>query len=170
MRVSWNAIIAPISSCGLRGDQHTRVKAKYAHLLHAPKSDRQARIPPHPAPCGMGKYSGILRNGMKRPTRILALLLICVTVAAANSDKSRAKSFYKQGLAAETRLDYVAAYNFYHQAYEAYPEDLTYRASFDRVRFLAAASLVHQGELLVNSGKLQEALTTFERALAIDPS
>ena len=107
---------------------------------------------------------------MKRPTRILALLLICVTVAAANSDKSRAKSFYKQGLAAETRLDYVAAYNFYHQAYEAYPEDLTYRASFDRVRFLAAASLVHQGELLVNSGKLQEALTTFERALAIDPS
>ncbi len=104
---------------------------------------------------------------MKRLTRVLALLLIFATAAVA-ADK--AKQFYKQGLAAETRLDYVAAYNFYHQAYDLKPGDLTYRASFERVRFLAAASLVHQGELLVNSGKLQEALTTFERALGIDPS
>jgi general secretion pathway protein D len=104
---------------------------------------------------------------MKRLTRVLALLLIFTTAAVA-ADK--AKQLYKQGLAAESRLDYVAAYNFYHQAYDLKPDDLTYRASFDRVRFLAAASLVHQGELLVNSGKLQEALTTFERALGIDPS
>jgi general secretion pathway protein D len=104
---------------------------------------------------------------MKRLTCVLVLLLICVTAAAATD---KAKNLYKQGLAAETRLDYVAAYDFYHQAYELRPDDLTYRASFDRVRFLASASLVHQGELLVNSGKLQEALTDFERALAIDPS
>jgi general secretion pathway protein D len=106
---------------------------------------------------------------MKRLTRVLVLLLICVSVAAA-SDKSKAKAVYKQGLTAETRLDYVKAYNFYHQAYELNPEDLTYRAAFDRVRFLAAASLVHQGELLVNAGKLQEALTLFEQAIGIDPS
>jgi general secretion pathway protein D len=104
---------------------------------------------------------------MKRLTRVLALLLICISVAGA-SDK--AKQLYKDGLQAETRLDYVEAYNLYHQAYELKPADLTYRASFERVRFLAAASLVHQGELLVNSGKLQEALTMFERALGIDPS
>ena len=104
---------------------------------------------------------------MKRLTCVLALLLIFVSAAGATD---KAKAFYKQGLAAETRLDYVAAYNLYHQAYDAKPGDLTYRASFERVRFLAAASLVHQGELLVNSGKLQEALTLFERALGIDPS
>ncbi len=104
---------------------------------------------------------------MKRLTCVLALLLIVVSAAGATD---KAKAFYKQGLAAETRLDYVAAYNLYHQAYDAKPGDLTYRASFERVRFLAAASLVHQGELLVNSGKLQEALTLFERALGIDPS
>jgi general secretion pathway protein D len=106
---------------------------------------------------------------MKRLTPVLVLLLICV-VAAGASDKNKAKSLYKEGLQAETRLDYVAAYNFYHQAYQLVPEELTYRASFDRVRFLAAATLVHQGELLVNSGKLQEALTDFEQALGIDPS
>ena len=104
---------------------------------------------------------------MKRLTCALALLLVCVTAATATD---KAKALYKQALAAETRLDYVAAYNLYHQAYDLKPGDLTYRASFERVRFLAAASLVHQGELLVNSGKLQEALTMFERALGIDPS
>ncbi len=104
---------------------------------------------------------------MKRLTCVLVLLLIVVSAAGATD---KAKAFYKQGLAAETRLDYVAAYNLYHQAYDLKPADLTYRASFERVRFLAAASLVHQGELLVNSGKLQEALTMFERALGIDPS
>ncbi len=104
---------------------------------------------------------------MKRLTFVLVLLLICITAAGATD---KAKAFYKQGLAAETRLDYVAAYNLYHQAYDLKPGELTYRASFERVRFLAAASMVHQGELLVNSGKLQEALTMFERALGIDPS
>jgi general secretion pathway protein D len=104
---------------------------------------------------------------MKRLTGVLVLLLLCITAAGATD---KAKAFYKQALAAETRLDYVAAYNLYHQAYDLKPADLTYRASFERVRFLAAASLVHQGELLVNSGKLQEALTLFERALGIDPS
>ncbi len=104
---------------------------------------------------------------MKRLTCVLVLLLIAVSVAGATD---KAKALYKQALAAETRLDYVTAYNLYHQAYELKPGDLTYRASFERVRFLAAASLVHQGELLVNSGKLQEALTMFERALGIDPS
>jgi general secretion pathway protein D len=104
---------------------------------------------------------------MKRLTRVLALLLICVSVAGATD---KAKQLYKEALQAETRLDYVTAYNLYHQAYEIKPSDLTYRASFERVRFLAAASLVHQGELLVNGGKLQEALTMFERALGIDPS
>ena len=104
---------------------------------------------------------------MKRLTCVLVLLLIGVSVAGATD---KAKALYKQGLADETRLDYVAAYNAYHQAYDLKPSDLTYRASFERVRFLAAASLVHQGELLVNSGKLKEALTLFERALGIDPS
>jgi general secretion pathway protein D len=104
---------------------------------------------------------------MKRLTPVLLVVLMLVGAAAATD---KAKTLYKQGLQAEARLDYIAAYNFYHQAYEIKPEELTYRASFDRVRFLAAATLVHQGELLVNSGKLQEALTTFEQAIAIDPS
>ena len=105
---------------------------------------------------------------MKRLTRVLALLLIFGTLPAVAADK--AKTFYKQGLDAEVRQDYEAAYNYYHQAYQLKPDDLTYRASFERVRFLASASHVHKGQLLEKSGKLQEALTEFEQAIAIDPS
>jgi len=105
---------------------------------------------------------------MKRLTRVLALLLIFGTLPAVATDK--AKALYKQGLDAEMRQDYVTAYNFYHQAYELKPTDITYRASFERVRFFAAAAHVHNGQLLQKSGKLQEALTEFEQAIAIDPS
>ena len=59
---------------------------------------------------------------------------------------------------AEVRGDYETAYNDYHQAYQLKPDDITYRASFERVRFLASASHVHKGQLLEKAGKLQEAL------------
>lgn len=106
---------------------------------------------------------------MKRLTGVLALLLMVAVSALASTDK-QAHALYQKGKDAEVRQDYIAAYNFYHQAYQLKPSDLTYRASFEYVRFLAAASYVHQGEILVNAGKLQEALTDFEQAIAIDPS
>lgn len=105
---------------------------------------------------------------MKRLTRVFALLLIFGSLPAVAADK--AKALYKQGLDAEMRQDYVTAYNFYHQAYDLKPSDITYRASFTRVRFFAAAAHVHQGQLLEKGGKLQEALTEFETAISIDPS
>ncbi len=106
---------------------------------------------------------------MKRFTGVLTLLLILAVSALASNDKA-AKAAFEKGKAAEARQDFITAYNFYHQAYDLKPTDLTYRTSFEYVRFLAAAAYVHKGELLVNAGKLQEALTDFEQALAIDPS
>jgi general secretion pathway protein D len=106
---------------------------------------------------------------MKRFTGVLALLLI-LAVSTLASNTKQAKQLYQKGVDAQARQDYITAYNFYHQAYELQPTDLTYRSAYEFVRFLAAASYVHQGELLMNAGKLQEALTDFEQALAIDPS
>ena len=107
---------------------------------------------------------------MKRFTRVLALLLIGAVLPAVASNDKAAKAAFQKGKAAEIRQDYIAAYNFYHQAYQLKPSDLTYRAAFEYVRFLAAATYVHQGEGLVKAGKLQEGLTDFEQALGIDPS
>src|SRR6516165_5261162 len=116
-------------------------------------------------------FPGVYSNVMKWVTCILAVLVIALAAmpAMASSDKA-AKALYEQGKAAEARQDYITAYNDYHKAWELRPTDLTYRTAAEYVRFLASASYVHQGEILMKAGKLQEALTDFEQAIAIDPS
>ena len=107
---------------------------------------------------------------MKRFTSVLATLLMAAILPAAASNDKAAKTLYEQGKAAEAREDYITAYNDYHKAWELKPTELRYRTAATFVRFLASASYVHQGEILMKAGKLQEALTAFEQALAIDPS
>ncbi len=106
---------------------------------------------------------------MKRFTTLLALLAVLTVAAFGNADKE-AKHLFQEGKDAEARQDYISAYNFYYKAYQLQPTNLTYRSSYEYVRFLAAAAHVHQGEMLMKAGKLQEALTDFEQAIAIDPS
>ena len=96
--------------------------------------------------------------------------MAAVLPAMASSSDKAAKALYDKGQVAQARQDYIEAYNDYHQAWQLKPTDLRYRAAAEFVRFLASASYVHQGEILMNAGKLQEALTDFEQALAIDPS
>ncbi|MGE5725208.1 MAG: type II and III secretion system protein, partial [Acidobacteriota bacterium] len=106
---------------------------------------------------------------MHKLTRWSGLLLLVAAVSLpAFADK--AKSLYNQGKEAEARQDYVQAYEDYRQAYNLKPSDLYYRTAFERLRFLAAATKVHQGQLLRQAGQLQVALKMFEQAAAIDPS
>ena len=56
------------------------------------------------------------------PAALAFLLVVVVTVPAA-ADK--AKSLYSQGQDAEARQNYEAAYDFYRQAYELKPKDLS---------------------------------------------
>src|SRR5271155_4634917 len=106
---------------------------------------------------------------MKRLTRSAAMLLLvlAVTVAIA-ADKS--KSFYAKGKDAEARQNYEQAYDYYKQAYDLKPGELTYRSAYERLRFLAGASHVHRGQLLREAGQLDTALVEFQKAAEIDPS
>jgi general secretion pathway protein D len=101
-----------------------------------------------------------------RPAAVV-LLVLAVTLPSA-ADK--AKSFYHKGKDAEARQNYEQAYDYYKQAYELKPKDLSYRASYERTRFLAGASHVHRGQLLREAGKLEEALGEFQKAAEIDSS
>ncbi len=58
----------------------------------------------------------------------------------------------------------------YKQAYDLKPTNLSYRASFERLRFLAGASHVHRGQLLREAGQLDTALAEFQESADIDPS
>jgi general secretion pathway protein D len=99
---------------------------------------------------------------------LLLLLVAVVTLPTIAADK--AKSLYAKGQDAEARQQYVAAYDFFKQAYDLKPKDLTYRTAFERTRFEAAAAIVHSGQKLREDGKLDEAVAEFQKALAIDPS
>jgi general secretion pathway protein D len=105
---------------------------------------------------------------MRRLMPAAVLLLVVFTIVPAIADK--AKSVFQQGEDAEARENYEAAYNFYKQAYDLKPKDLRYKASFQRMRFKAAATVVHRGQKLLDDGKLQEAVAEFQKAVQIDPS
>ncbi len=106
---------------------------------------------------------------MKRLIRSAAmvLLILAVTLAIA-ADK--AKTLYNKGKDAEARENYELAYDYYKQAWDLKPTELTYKSAFDRLRFLAGASHVHRGQLLREAGQLDTALAEFQKAFDIDPS
>lgn len=101
-----------------------------------------------------------------RPALLGFLLSLLAFPALAES----ARSLYNKGKNAEARQNYEQAYDFYKQAYDQRPQDLSYRSAFERLRFLAGASHVHRGQLLREAGRLEEALAEFQKAADIDPS
>ena len=102
------------------------------------------------------------------PPALFCLLLLLVSPAGFAADS--AKALYEKGSDAEARQNYEQAYDFYKQAYNLKPKDLKYRASYERTKFLSAASHVHRGQLLRDAGKLDEALAEFQKATEIDAS
>ncbi len=105
---------------------------------------------------------------MRRLMRPALLLLLVAVALPAIADK--VKDLYAKGQDAEARQQYEAAYGFYKQCYDLKPKDLRYRTAFERIRFEAAASIVHNGQKLRDEGKFEEALAEFQKALTIDPA
>ena len=106
---------------------------------------------------------------MKRFTRSAAMVLLVLAVTLAIA-ADKAKSLYNKGKDSEARQNYEQAYDYYKQAYDLKPGDLTYRSAYERLRFLAGASHVHRGQLLREAGQLDAALAEFQKAIDIDPS
>jgi general secretion pathway protein D len=105
---------------------------------------------------------------MRRLTRpALLVVLLCLSLPAF---ADHAKSLYAKGVDAEARQNYEQAYDYFKQAFALRPKDLKYRASYERTRFLSAASHVHRGQIMRDAGKLEEALAEFQKAIEIDPS
>src|SRR3984893_6839671 len=106
---------------------------------------------------------------MKRLIRAAATLLLVLAVTQAIA-ADKAKTFYNKGKDAEARQNYEQAYDYYKQAWDLKPTELAYKSAYDRLRFLAGASMVHRGQLLREAGQLDAALAEFRKAAEIDPS
>jgi general secretion pathway protein D len=107
---------------------------------------------------------------MKRLILPAVLFLVVCLGLPGFAGTDSAKALYEKGTDAEARQNYEQAYDYFKQAYDQKPKDLKYRASYERTKFLAAASHVHRGQILRDAGKLEEAVTEFEKALSIDGS
>src|ERR1700723_2844707 len=112
-------------------------------------------------------YKDCLMTRLKRPA-LFMLVVMCLCFVGTAADK--AKDLYEKGADAQARQDYEKAYEFFKQAYDLKPKDLRYRTAYERNKFLAASSHVHRGQILRDAGKLDDAKTEFEKALAIDAS
>lgn len=112
---------------------------------------------------------------MRRHPRLLGwfwLLLLTFAIQGSFSPlhAESAKKYYNEGKNAEIREDYITAYQDYRQAWLKRPQDMKYKESYQRLRSLAAYQYVGLGHKLRDQGQLNDALTDFLRALAIDPS
>jgi len=101
-----------------------------------------------------------------RPATLLFVVLAITLPAAAD----KAHTLWNKGRDAEQRQDYEKAYEYYQEAFSLKPKDLRYRTAYEHIKFLAAASHVHRGQLLRDSGKLDEAIAEFQKAATVDPS
>ena len=106
----------------------------------------------------------------ERMRRVAASTLVVVLCLSAFVLAESAKVLHSKGQHAEAKQDYEAAYEYYKAAYNQKPEELKYRVSFERTRFLASAGKVHRGQQLRDAGQLQDALNLFQQAQQIDPS
>src|SRR5580704_7520361 len=64
----------------------------------------------HTEAMGPAQFPGVLKDVMKRFTRVLAMLLIVAALPALASNDKAAKALYDKGKAAEARQDYIEAY------------------------------------------------------------
>ena len=105
---------------------------------------------------------------MKSGRIVGALLLVFCLAVAANADQASAA--FKRGVQAESKNKYDEAFQAFSEAHNLKPRDAKYFTAFTRLRFYAAGEHIRQGQLLRDSGKLQEAVAEFQHAAQIDPT
>ena len=99
-----------------------------------------------------------------RPLLCLVVIL-SLSVPAYSDDASAA---YRQGVSAESKDQYDAAYEAYKKAFALKPRDAKYLGAYLQSRTNAAAQHIKAGQKLVADSKLTEASAEFQRAMEID--
>lgn len=109
-----------------------------------------------------------IRRGRLGAVALLLVSLVSVDAAAAASRKAR--GLYSRGVAAEAAGDFDKALEMYSLASQESPRDSRFTLAERRMRFVAGQAHVSVGLDLRQQGLLEEALTEFEQAFAIDPA
>src|ERR1700722_2069984 len=110
-----------------------------------------------------------LRVGERLRATLCALLLL-VAVGALLQAKDKGDKDFKAAEAAATKLDWDKALQLYMTALDKNPNNPAYTIGMRRARFQAGQMHVNLGQKLRTSGKVEEAMAEFQRAIVADPS
>ncbi len=106
----------------------------------------------------------------RKMTACFALWGLLAATAPVEARSRKGEKLMKDGHVAEDRRDYDKALQLYEEALRIDPSDSSYQLAVRRVRFQAGQAHVDAGQKLRKDGKLEEALTEFQKAYATDPS
>lgn len=118
----------------------------------------------------MGWYSSNVNLWLPIRNFVAVLCALALAVPPVEARTKKGDKLLKQGEQAETRKDYDAALAYYDQAVASDPNEPGYILADQRMRGRAAEGHVVQGKKLLADGKLDEALSEFQKAFIADPS
>jgi len=98
---------------------------------------------------------------------------VCVALLAGlpgQAGTRKGDKIFKQAKAAEIKKDWDLALQLYSQAAEEDPRDSGYLIGLQRARFQSSAMHVDKGQKARADGKIEEAISEFQKAIVADPS
>ncbi len=110
-----------------------------------------------------------VRSGL-RPIVAWVASFLLIFPGGMDAFNRKSEKLYKLAQKAEDRKDWDAALSLYEQALNLAPGDIALQTGAQRVRFQAGQTHVEQGAKLREAGRLEQALSEFQRGFAIDPS
>src|SRR5438270_8576022 len=118
----------------------------------------------------MGWYSSNVNFWLPIRNSVAVLCALALTVPPVEARTKKGDKLLKLGQQAEARKDYDAALAYYDQAVATDPNEPGYILADQRMRSRAAEGHVVQGKKFLADGKLDEALSEFQKAFVADPS
>jgi general secretion pathway protein D len=118
----------------------------------------------------MGWYSSNVNFWLPIRNSVAVLCALALTVPPVEARTKKGDKLLKLGQQAEARKDYDAALAYYDQAVATDPNEPGYILADQRMRSRAAEGHVVQGKKFLADGKLDEALSEFQKAFIADPS
>src|SRR3954453_447534 len=118
----------------------------------------------------MGWYPSIVISWLQFRNCVAVLCALALAVPPVEARTKKGDKLLKSGQEAESRKDYDAALAYYDQAVATDPNEPGYILADQRMRGKAAEGHVVEGKKLQSQGRLDEALSEFQKAFVADPS
>ncbi len=109
------------------------------------------------------------RSLAKLTSSFIPASFLLLVIAPLSAHAQSASRWDKRGQTAEAKEDYDTALEDYHQALLKKPQEMLYKAHYERMRFQAAVTHVDRGRVLRQNGDLTGAFNELTRAMQIDP-